>query len=130
MMCVDRDALICDLAQTYHIHDMMAYPLSHIAILACGLPENSRVMKKLAGVPVDINTSLLAGIFDRCSYLLWAKTKNAEKNRNRPPSIYDAIMSGGKQENSALFDSPEDFEAYRKTFFMGAPDPEQEGVEE
>ena len=41
MMALDREALLCDLAETYGIYDVRALPVSTLAVLASGLRENS-----------------------------------------------------------------------------------------
>jgi hypothetical protein len=50
MLSTDRDALICDMAETYHVYDMRALPTKTVATLACGLREDSRIKLKMAGV--------------------------------------------------------------------------------
>ena len=52
MLKTDEDALICDLAETYHIYDWQSYPLGLIATLAAGLRDDSRIKMRLAGCRV------------------------------------------------------------------------------
>ena len=40
MMALDEDALVCDLAETYHIFDMYELPCLKVATLAKGLRVN------------------------------------------------------------------------------------------
>lgn len=47
MLAVDRDALVCDLAETYGILDMYEHPAQLIATLATGLRENSRIYARI-----------------------------------------------------------------------------------
>jgi len=42
MSAIDRDALICDFAQYYHLN-LDEQPVRYAAILACGLPADSRI---------------------------------------------------------------------------------------
>ena len=42
-MRVDKEALECDLAETYGIYDINTLPISKIAIFAKGLREKSRI---------------------------------------------------------------------------------------
>ena len=84
MIRMDETALICDFAETYHIYDYRAMPLRTVAALAAGLRRNSRIMIKMSGVGVDPDTLLLAAAVDRLSFLAWVKTKDGQKNRNRP----------------------------------------------
>lgn len=58
----DEDALICDLAETYHIYDYRSLPLRLVATLAAGLRENSRV--KTTGAKASTTNTLLAMIAD------------------------------------------------------------------
>ena len=50
MIRLDRDALICDLAETYHIYDMRSLPLQTVATLSAGLRDDSRIKMKAGGV--------------------------------------------------------------------------------
>ncbi|MCC8181524.1 MAG: DUF5361 domain-containing protein [Clostridiales bacterium] len=113
MLASDRDALACDLAETYGIYDMRALPVSTLATLAAGLREDSRIKLKLSGARVGPDTLLLAAIADRLSLLVWSRTEDAQKGCNRPASIVDALT--GKQQHQdrdvMVFDSPEAFEA-------------------
>ena len=47
MLAVDRDALMCDLAETYGILDLYAHPAQLIATLATGLREDSRIYARM-----------------------------------------------------------------------------------
>ena len=76
MMRVDKEALECDLAETYGIYDIYSLPISKIAIFAKGLRENSRIKKTLGGLPADLNTILLTSITDSVNWLVWSKTKD------------------------------------------------------
>lgn len=44
----DRDALLCDMAETYGVFDLRALPLQTVAVLAQGLRPDSRIMLRLA----------------------------------------------------------------------------------
>ncbi len=121
MLATDRDALVCDLAETYGIYDMRVLPVTTLAALAAGLREDSRIKLKLSGARVGPDTLLLAAIADRLSLLVWSRTEDAQKNRNRPASIVDALT--GKQQaqsgDAMVFDSPEAFEAARTALIGG-----------
>lgn len=112
MLDLDEEALICDLAETYHIYDYKSLPVSMVAIFSCGLRDNSRIKMKLARQKVDTETSLLALAVDRLGYLVWSKTKDAEKGRNKPQSVYELLTTGPKKEDDEhmTFDSIEAFE--------------------
>lgn len=106
---------MCDFAETYHLYDYRALPLRTAAALFVGLGPNSRIKRKLSGQTVDANTALLAIIADRLGLLVWGQTKDGQRGRNRPKSIFDTIVSGEK-ENSTVrgYSSVEEFEAARQ----------------
>ena len=115
MIKLDEDALICDLAEVYHIFDYKQLPAYRVAVFSLGLSDPSRIKLKLTDRTVDFETMLLAGIFDKVSMLFWSKTKDAEKNKNRPTSVVE--MLNGRQENQSKvvsFESGKDFEANRQ----------------
>lgn len=112
-MLKNEDALICDLAETYHVLDYKALSLTLVATLASGLRKDSRSMMILTNTSVDVNTLLLAGVFDRLSFIAWTKTKDGQKGRNRPKSIVSA-MTETKDRKVAAFSSGEDFKIARK----------------
>lgn len=113
MIQLDPDALACDLAQYYHIIDMERLPLEKVAVFACGLPEESRIMLKLQGQPVNSQIVLLASIYDTVNMLWWAKTEDGAKNRNRPQSLTQMIMGEDQKSQSRGFTSGEEFKRAR-----------------
>lgn len=117
MLAFDRDALICDLAETYHILDYKALPVETLAVLASGLGDKSRIKRKLSGMDIDLDRFLLAGIFDSLSILVWMKTKDGAHNRNRPESMLSLLVGADKKEHSEIeaFDSIEDLENYYRS---------------
>lgn len=64
-------------------------------------------MRKLSGQQYNTDTVLLAGIFDRLSWLSWTKTKDAQKGMNQPKSIM-SMFTRTEKENKG-FESGEDF---------------------
>jgi hypothetical protein len=109
MLRADKNALICDLAETYHIFDYKQLPPSQVAIFAIGLRDNSRIKMKLSGSKVPPDICLLAGIFDRLNVLLWSKTKDAEKGRNRPKPLLSVLYEEQKDTDISAYSSGEDF---------------------
>lgn len=110
MIKTDKEALICDLAETYHIYDYKQLPLNTIAVFSVGLRNNSRIKMKMNNQPVDIDTLLLAGISDKVSTLLWWQTKDGQKGINRPESLVEAVTNTQpKEKNVIAFSSGEDF---------------------
>lgn len=65
-------------------------PLTLAAILASGLPEESRVRRRAAGRDIGTDTLLLAGIADSVALLLWRYTKAGTP---RPRSLTE-ILTG------------------------------------
>ena len=116
MLHEDETAVICDLAETYHVLDYRVLPLKIVAALASGLREDSRIRMKLSGMRVSTDTMLAAATVDRLSMLIWAKTKDGEIGRNRPESILDKLTAEDTRsdEEYKAFDSPEEFMQARK----------------
>lgn len=112
MLAADRDALVCDLAETYGIFDYRALPATLLATLAVGLREDSRIKTRLSGGKVPRREMLLAAAVDRLSILVWFLSDDGPKGRNRPASVLDALMGEEpKPDNVVAFDSAADFEA-------------------
>ena len=121
MIKLDEDALICDLAETYQIYDYKQLPLSTVAVFSCGLGEDSRIKMRMNNQTIPMETLLLAGLSDKISVLLWTKTKDGQKGRNRPPMILDAFnQTKTKQRETVVFNSGEDFEQRRKEILSKA----------
>lgn len=95
MLATDETALVCDLAETYGIYDYRSYPATVIATFAVGLRENARIWLKMNKMAYPLETMLLASAVDKLSLLLWAKTKDGAKNRNRPKMIIEATSGSG-----------------------------------
>lgn len=111
MISADRDALLCDFAETYGIYDLRALPVSTLATLAVGLREDSRIKTRLLGPSVSKSELLLAAAVDRLSMLLWTKTEDGQNNVNRPKSILSVLVGEKDLENDVKsFDSDEEYE--------------------
>ena len=112
MLKADRDALLCDLAETYRIYDLNAVPVPTLAILAAGLRDNSRIKMSLSGCAVPREDLLLAAAVDRLSLLVWGMSEDAKRGANRPKSIVAALM--GEKDSSGdviAYDTADDFNA-------------------
>lgn len=113
-MAEDEDAVICDLAEVYGVFDYEALPPRTAAALFYGLPDDCRSKRAMAGLRVPLDTALLAIIADRLGLLLWQRTEDGQRNRNRPKSIAEQLLGEGKQKSDVqAFASAEDFEAAR-----------------
>ncbi len=120
MIATDRDALICDLAETYGIYDMRALPVSTLAALAAGLRDNSRIKIKMSGVRTDQETLLLAMAVDNLRFLSWTKTKAAQSGNDRPKSIAQALLGQvEKKTPNVAYGSGEEFDAAWKRLTGG-----------
>ena len=78
MIATDEDSLICDLAQYYHVFDYRSMTVEFIATLAAGLPEDSRVMRKILKCNVSKSELMLAAIYDDLNTYLYSMTSNAK----------------------------------------------------
>lgn len=120
MIAVDEAALVCDLAETYHIMDYKALPARQAALFACGLGPDSRIMRRMGGVPATMTELLLARICDGINVLCWQNTPNGRDGVDPPASIFQAIMAAGEEKAPGPgFDSPEDFEEWRDAMLRG-----------
>lgn len=110
MIALDEDALICDLAEVYNIYDYRSLPANLVATFSVGLRENSRIKMAISGLKYPFETLLIASAVDRLSILVWSKSKDAEKGRNKPKSIVEAIVGRKNERDYEVFDSPEELE--------------------
>ena len=109
-MIKKREAdLICDFAETYHILNYRELPLKTAALLLSGLKPDSRVMMAETNQKLPFDTMLLASIADSLKLLVWARTEDAAKGRNRPKLILDSLFSKQKKEELITFRSGEEF---------------------
>lgn len=121
MLKLDRYALECDLAETYHIFELEELPLKKVALFACGLRENSRIKLKMAGSPYSMELLFLASILDDLKMLLWSKTTDAKEGLNIPTSILSILLNKTENDESLYqrFDSPQSYEETRKRIIEG-----------
>lgn len=112
MIKIDENALICDLAEIYNIYDYRQLPPTRVAVFSVGLRDDSRIKMKLSGHKVSIDTLLLAGISDKLETLIWFKTKDGQKGKNRPVQLVDLLNGVDKQSQNkdiVIFNSGEEF---------------------
>lgn len=111
-MNLSHDDVVCDLAQYYNIYDFRRLPPCKVAVFVYGLHYNSRIKKRLRGQEYDLETLMIARAVDNLSFLCWAKTKDGEKNRNRPASLLESLLNPKETNNKddiETFESGEDF---------------------
>ena len=92
----------------------MQYPLSHVATLTAGLPVESRVKRGINGISSIDDLLVKVGILDNLNFIVWSKTKDGQKNQNKPQSMYKVITAGQKVTEEDSFTTVEDFERRRK----------------
>lgn len=121
MLSTDEDALICDLAQTYGIFEYRDLPVRKVAILACGLPKNARIVMRMTDNRTTYEELMTAMCFDRLNWLCWAKSKDGQKGRNKPESIAQKLMEKPKEITHKVegFKTSDDFLAWRSKFVEG-----------
>ena len=103
MIATDKNALICDMAETYKVFDLRALPVPMLATLAAGLRDDSRIKIKLSGARAAA---------DALNFLAWAKTKAAQTGKNRPKSFLNAFTEMPQTHDEVTgYRTPEDFKA-------------------
>lgn len=110
-MELDEDALICDLAETYHILDYRSLPVQLVATLSAGLRDDSRIKLKAADTSVDLKTIILAAIADNLTML---RAGMDRKSRGKPFLFTEAINGERKKQKVRGFRTAEEFEAALK----------------
>jgi hypothetical protein len=117
MIREDKEALICDMAETYHIFNIFSYPARFIATLACGLKADSRIKTKMAGVNMlPPNSLLYALIIDELRVIRAWLTSAKEK----PVFVSDIMQNGIPEKEFKGFDTAEDFDKWRKSIIERA----------
>lgn len=114
MIILDEEALICDLAETYHIFNYRGLPLYIVAVLSCGLREDSRIKMKITNRSANTDTILFASMVDKLALLLWKDSVDGQHNRNRPKSIVDEILNINEEKEFNVYTSIDEFEDARK----------------
>lgn len=87
--------------------------MSKLAVLSCGLPPESRTMRRVSGEKLTTDQMLLASIADRLSMLLWMQTKDGHKGINRPKLILSELNKQ-EEEKPLAFESGAAFLAARE----------------
>ena len=113
MIEFDEDALICDLAETYHIYDYRSLPVQLVATLSAGLRDDSRIKPRLSGSPVPLESVLLASIADRIEMFRYGFSENAKKGKQPPASLVEALCGKRKAKKKGVvsFATATEFEA-------------------
>ena len=104
MLSRNEDALICDMAETYHVLDIWALPVETLAVLASGLRDDSRIKMELAGYNHIPAAFILPTIADTLTLICYSFSKDAKYKRNMPALFTDAMKGEGAK--------PKDFNTY------------------
>src|SRR5574344_69115 len=115
-----KEELICDLAEYYSIHDYLSHPPTRVAIFSTGLRQESRVMSKLTEINTIRENVLITAIYDNLNWLLWSKTKDGQKNRNKPKQLTEIIFNKKDEEDISSFNTSKDFEIERMRIIENA----------
>lgn len=111
MINTDENALICDLAETYHIYDYKSLPLHMVGIFACGLRPDSRIGMRISNSKLTTDQTILALIADNTRALAWLNSADGAKGVNRPKSLIAALLDGQTEERDIeTFESGQDFD--------------------
>lgn len=82
-----------------------------MATLVIGLPDESRLKKKLSNKTITLDQELMAIIIDLMSSFMWGRSG---RKGAKPPSIYKTLTQDNKDKDELeSFDSPEEYEAWR-----------------
>ena len=119
MLAYDREALICDLAETYHILDYKSVPVEVLSILAAGLRDDIRIKVKMSGSKISLDRLLMARMVDSLALLVWSKTEDAQKGRNKPKMITELLTAEPKEEAVKTYSTPDEFESAWKKITGG-----------
>ena len=119
MVAADENALICDFAETYHIYDWRQLPARFVATLAAGLGPDSRIIRKLSGVPARLDHLLLAIIADACTLSVWQRSKAAAEGTPPPPSLYQTLFGRRDAGRQGGFADGAEFDAWREKMIGG-----------
>lgn len=118
MLHVDRTAVLCDLAETYNVYDTQRFPARYIAMLACGLKPDSRIMQKMAGVQASPpNFLLYALIVDELRLLRYSFTGDGKQ---KPVLVTDLIEHGIPQKEVTGFLTGAEFDEWRRNMIERA----------
>lgn len=119
VIATQEDELICDLAETYHILNYRELPVKLLGTLVAGLAENSRTKLKLNNMSMSQDEVMLISILDHLKILVWQKTKDGQKGKNKPKLLVDEIFNNNKSNDIEKFIDGASFEKRRKEIIGG-----------
>lgn len=119
MRAVDEAALICDFAEFYHIYDWNQFPLKRQAILACGLPEQARIIRKLTQQKAPLETVLLMAAVDSIREFEYQYIAAHSKKKPKKPESLLAAFQKDKTKEVRAYETVNDFEKARARIIGG-----------
>lgn len=113
MLAKDRDALACDLWETYQVRDLEALPVETLAVLSCGLRENSRIKMLMSGQKERLDMIIMAGCYDMLAGIKWML---AGATGEAPASMARALLGIEVNSESEIVScaTPEEWERERR----------------
>lgn len=111
-----EDDFVCDMAETYGILNYKELSPMLVATLCCGLPDESRTKKRISKQKYSLTEMLMFLLIDGVNILIWQRSKDGSKGRNKPESLYQKMLGIDKKAKDELeaFTSVDDFEKWYK----------------
>ena len=100
MINIDEQALICDLAEVYHIYDYKSLPIKLVATFSVGLRDDSRIKMKMNREKAPMKTIMLAMIADILSMMFWSIA--GAESHGKPP-LFTEMISEVKKSRYQIF---------------------------
>jgi len=120
MRAICKDALICDFAEYYHLYDLHSVDLRTASVLACGLPADSRSIRKITGQKYSLEMIIRMKTLDTLASIEHAYVSVHSKRKvPRPQSIFK-LLSGKTDKDVQAFRSGAEFEIARERLLRGA----------
>ena len=119
MINTDKDAWMCDLAETYKIFDYRSLPCKMVATFSCGLGNNSRIKMKITDTTVTTEEMLLSALVDNTKLLAWLQSTDGVKGTNRPESLLQRLIQKENEKDVISFSSGEEFDSEWKRLTQG-----------
>jgi hypothetical protein len=111
MIRLDKNALACDLAETYRVYDYRSLPARMVATFSVGLRDDSRIRRKINGEAVSKDLMIQAAIADRLGLICYYLTGKKEVAK---PLFVEALLGIDPREQETkdvvAFVTPEEFE--------------------
>lgn len=103
------------MAETYGLLDLGSIPVRKLATLSAGLRSDSRIISKMNGSTVPFRDLMIAGMYDKVTWLCWSRSTDGQKNINRPTPLTEILLGKQeKREDVVSFASGKEFEEARR----------------